>query len=384
MSPRSSAASAVGLRALRLLRVLPAPGSYTGHMPFFLALIAALGQESPLTAEEERERFSLAPGFTAELVAADPDVSKIVDISFDDAGRMWAVTAVEYPVDANETPEAAEIYQGGGRDRVLVFDTPCAPGRQVPRTFADGLAIPLAVLPTSDGVLVGQGPDILRLRDTDGDGKADQREVVLTGFGIQDSHLMPHRFMRFPGDWIVTAQGAFNYSRVETRSGDVVPFDQTKMARFKPDGSVFEVIGWGLNNIWGIVLDRRGRVFIQEANDLGYPVVPFHLYASYPGIGMHKAKPYSPWQPPLSDFTMGGTGLSGLAHGEAGGFPAPWNQLFFVANPITSRVQTVRYDEAGERLQKLGPLLTSEDEWFRPIAIHFGPDGCLYVVDWYI
>ena len=111
-------------------------------------------------------------------------------------GDVWALTAVEYPVDGNEVPTAIELYRNGGRDRVLVFDTPTAAGVQTPRTFADGLAIPLAVLPTSNGVLVGQGPDILRLRDLDHDGVADRREVVLTGFGIQDSHLMPHRFTR--------------------------------------------------------------------------------------------------------------------------------------------------------------------------------------------
>lgn len=364
---------------------------------------------SPLTPEQERASFSLPPGFEIELVAAEPEVPKPITVVFDDAGRMWTMTAVEYPVDANENPARAQaLFAGQGRDRVLIFDTPTAPGRQLPRVFADGLAIPLGLLPWQDGCLVQHGTDILFLRDTDGDGRADGREVFLTGFGIQDSHLFPHQFTRGPNDWIYLAQGAFNYSRVKDRSGRVVPFDQTKLARVRPDGTGFEIVGWGLNNIWGFVIDRQGEMFIQEANDLGYPVVPFSIGANYPGIGMHKARPYAPWQPPLADFAMGGTGLSGLALAEdRDGFPPPYRDVMYVANPITSRIQAIKIHRevrtaspppdagrgpgdlglreflSGYRLEKLPDFLTSGDPWFRPVAIHFGPDSCLYIVDWY-
>ncbi|MCZ6597451.1 MAG: hypothetical protein O7B99_07430, partial [Planctomycetota bacterium] len=351
----------------------------------FLA-VQEVAKSGALSPEEELAAFTVAPGFVVELVAAEPDTPKVVDVAFDDAGRMWAVTAVEYPVDGNETPEALELYRRGGRDRVLVFDTPTAPGRQTPRTFADGLALPLAILPYRDGALVGHGPDVLFLRDTDGDGRADVREVVLTGFGIQDSHLLPHRFTRGPGGWIYVAQGAFNESDVRAGDGTVTEFDKCKVGRFKPDGSRFELVGVGLNNIWGFVIDRLGRFFVQEANDLGYPVVPFHLGASYPGIGSHRFRPYSPWQPPLADFRVGGTGLSGLALSEdPGGFPDDWDGVFLVANPVMNAIQSIRLYRDGDvpRLERVDDLLTSADPWFRPIAIHFGPDGFLYVVDWY-
>ena len=352
----------------------------------FAGRLAAQGGPSPQSPEAQVASFSLAPGYAIELVAADPDLAKVVDLCFDDAGRMWAVTAVEYPLDANETPGAEEIYSRGGRDRVLVFDTPCAPGRQVPRTFADKLAMPMSVLPIADGVLVAHGPQILMLRDTDADGTADSREVVLEGFGVQDSHLMPHRMLRGPGEWIYVMQGAFNSSRVRTKSGAVVAFDQCKIGRFKRDGLRFEVVGTGLNNIWGFVIDPRGGMWIQEANDLGYPVVPFYLGASYPGIGDHRARPFSPMFPALSDFAMGGTGLSGLALSEdPRDFPPPYGGAMIVANPIARQVQGVRVTSADglHELEKLGDLITSSDPWFRPIAVHFGPDGCLYIVDWY-
>ena len=291
-------------------------------------------------------------------------------------------------MDENESPERARaLFAGQGRDRVLVFDTPALPGRQTPRVFADGLAIPLGVLPYRDGVFVGHGRDILFLRDTDGDGKADKREVVLTGFGIQDSHLFPHQFTRGPGEWFYLAQGAFNYSKVKGTDNHVVEFNNTKMARFRADGTGYEIVCWGPNNIWGFVINRQGEMFIQEANDLGYPCMPFFIGAAYPGIAMHKPKSYAPFQPPTAtNFAMGGTGLSGLALSEdRDGFPPPYRDVMYVANPITRQVQALKIHRDGPhyRFEKLADFVNCSDPWFRPVAIHFGPDSCLYIVDWY-
>src|SRR5438046_2879587 len=110
---------------------------------------------SPLAPEDELATFTVPPGFKVELVAAEPDGGKFVTVVFDHAGRMWTMTAFEYPLDANETPaEAKALFARGGRDRVLVFDSPTARGRQKSRTFAEGLAIPLGLLPYKNGVFV--------------------------------------------------------------------------------------------------------------------------------------------------------------------------------------------------------------------------------------
>ncbi len=383
----------VQVRAIHIRPLPDTPGAMTWRRHDKMQSLADQGSAPIRSAAEEAAGFHVADGFVVELVASEPSMNKVVDLGFDDAGKMWAITAVEYPIDGNESEEAAELYARGGRDKVLVFDEPWEAGPQTPRVFADGLVIPLALLPTAgangDEVLIGQGPHILRLKDEDGDGRSDSREVVLTGFGIQDSHLMPHRFVRAPGGWIYLAQGAFNSSRVETSTGAVVQFDKCKVGRFRPDGSRFEVVGTGLNNIWGFVIDRLGDKWIQEANDLGYPLVPFEHGASYPGIGNLRSRPHSPWRPALASFRMGGTGLSGLALSQdRAGFPAPWDQTFLVANPILSCIQGItarRFDDDPSRvdLTRAGDLLVSEDKNFRPIAVHFGPDGCLYIVDWY-
>jgi len=372
----------------------------------------APAKASPLSPEEQQATFSVPPGFKVELVAAEPDGGKFVAIHFDHAGRMWTMTALEYPLDANEAGvEAKALFERGGRDKVLVFDTPTLPGRQTARTFADGLVMPLGVLPYKGGAYVQYGDAVRFYFDTNGDGKADGFTNVLTGFGIEDSHLFPHQFTRAPGGWFWLAQGAFNYSKVKTTDGTQTDFNKTKLARWRPDGSQFETIGWGPCNIWGLVLDRHGEAFIQEANDQGWPVMPFLESASYPLCGDDVPRPYAPPFPKTGEKEMGGTGLSGLALSEgADSFPGEWRDVFFINNPITRKVQAIRvhrgsrrgneadglpaganppphvggYDYGnGWQLENLPDFVLSSDPWFRPVAMAFGPDGCLYVVDWY-
>ncbi|MDG2123612.1 MAG: DUF1080 domain-containing protein [Verrucomicrobiales bacterium] len=347
-------------------------------------------KESPLTPAEQLKTFTVPDGYTVELVASEETgLPKPITVSFDDAGRMWSITATDYPVDANETPDQAmALWKNGGSDRVVVFDEPHKPGPHTPRTFADGLAMPMGILPYKSGAIVGHGPEILFLDDTDGDGSADSRTVLVKGFGVQDSHLMPHQFTRLPGGWIAMAQGAFNRSQVVAADHPPVSFDYCKMGRFKPDGSNFETIAYGLNNIWGFVLGREGEMFIQEANDLNYSVAPLQAGSSYPGIGNQKFKPYAPFAPPATTFKLGGTGLSGLAlsDDESGGFPGQWDNVTFVANPITNTINAVKVSPGtagGYQMQRLDDFLHCADPWFRPIAITFGPDGCLYITDWY-
>ncbi|MFM9078736.1 MAG: family 16 glycoside hydrolase, partial [Opitutaceae bacterium] len=362
----------------------------------------AMGTD-PLSPERQRASFRVPAGFEVELVAAEsPGLGKFIGLSWDARMRLWSMTALEYPVDANENKaESDALFARGGRDRVVVFDEPHAAAPGPPRVFADGLVMPLGVQPWRDGALVQYGADIRFYRDTDGDGRADRHEVVLTGFGTQDSHLFPHQFLRQPGGWMFVAQGLFNYSKVRRPDGrpfadgaTEVPFVQCKLARFRPDGSAFENLTAGPNNIWGLVTSREGETFLQEANDQGYPVIPYA-----PGIWVRTGsrdllRPYQPLMPaPLAPAQMGGTGLSGLALAEdrdglfrgPAGATAPGTKVFDLANPITGAIQIVTATPDGprDRYAKQADFLTTDDRWFRPIAIAFGPDGALYIVDWY-
>ncbi len=351
--------------------------------------------------EQERQCFQLPPGFVAELVASEEQgVAKPITMAWDALGRMWTMSAREYPLDGNENPARAEaLYASGGRDQVLVIDHPEKPGPHQPRVFASGLAIPLGLLPDLDGTgaLVQHGSQIRHYHDTNHDGKADGFDVILEGFGTQDSHLMPHQFERAPGGWIYLAQGLFNASKVR-RPGGVAfadgalekPFIACKLARFRPDGSDFELLTAGPNNIWGLFQTRAGETFLQEANDMGIPVAEFEPGTHYVTSSKDKLRAYAPQIPASMTTSMGGTGLSGLAVAEDRDSPFAraygGDHVIYVANPITSRIQVISTATAENRhpdYYKREDFLVSSDPWFRPVAIHFGPDGFLYIADWY-
>src|SRR6185369_2089629 len=160
-------------------------------------------------------------------------------------------------------------------------------------------------------------------------------------------------------------------------TGKEQQFDQTRMAKFRYDGSDFEITSQGPCNIWGLVLDGEGQAWIQEANDYGYPTMPFHTYANYPGCSDRQWKSYAPEFPGTApDFKMGGTGLSGLALSDKqGAWPAAYADVMYVANPITRQIQAIKIKPDGSRFSytKLPDFINCSDEWFRPVAITFGP-----------
>jgi len=356
---------------------------------------------SPFSPEDQKASFTVPEGFEVELVTSEEQgVGKPITVAWDPEGRLWTMTAFEYPIDANENaPQAEALFAKGGRDKVLVIDNPYGPGPHKPRVFADGLVMPLGMLPLDNGVMVQYGHEIRLYEDKDGDGRSESFQPLLKGFGIQDSHLFPHQFERATGGWIYLAQGLFNTSNVVRPDGSPfpngaksIPFTECKLARMKADGSDFELLSGGPNNIWGLGTARDGEVFLQEANDMGIPVAEFIAGTHYASRASNKIHPYAPVIPaslPPKD-RMGGSGLSGLAIAEDAGsaFAAPYGdrKAIYVANPITNRIQviTVGRDGAGHLdYRKESDFLTTTDSWFRPVAIHFGPDGALYVVDWY-
>ena len=354
-------------------------------------------QGTVLSAEEQLKKFHLPEGYEIELVVKESEgLGKFVSVYFDQRGRMWTQTALEYPLDANENPAAPEaVYASHGKDKVLVYPRESvngpipAGGLTNPTVFADGLAIPIGMLPwgNGDSCYVQHGHDLKLYKDTNGDGKADKFDVILTGFGVQDSHLFPHQFTRAPGGWIWMAQGLFNNSKVHKPGSDVIiDYPKCGMARFRPDGSEFEMTSVGPNNIWGLVITSEGEAFIQEAHDYGYPIMPLHEYAYYPGGMEALKKSYQPDFPPQAEFRMGGTGLSGLALIESGALCAPKAaHTMAVANPIISKIQTIGMHRGGAywKLEQLPDLITCDDPFFRPVGLTNGPDGCIYFVDWY-
>lgn len=349
--------------------------------------------EAPrLAPGEQQAAFALPDGFSIELVASEEQgVEKPVALHFDAAARLWTMTATEYPLDTND-PQQAEVarrkWRDGGRDRVLVIDEPLAPGPHVPRVFADGLVMPMSVLPVGDGAMVAHGPEMLRLRDTDGDGRADRRDVLLRGFGVQDSHTMAHQLMWLPDGSVLTVQGVLDSGGVTDADGKTTAFNYGKFASFRPDGTGFRLIGAGLNNTWGVLLQRNGRMWVQEANSFDHSIAPFEEGVHFHGWNEEPFLKDAPWQPGVGEIDLGSTGLSGLAQSEdrAGGFPPDWQRRMLIANAVTGAINSVTAEprpEGGWMVTRGPDLVTCADRRFRPVHLAFGPDACLYIVDWY-
>ncbi|MGV8879167.1 MAG: PVC-type heme-binding CxxCH protein [Sphingobacteriaceae bacterium] len=367
------------------------------------------------TPEAELAGFKLPPGFIIELVASERDgVINPIDITFDDAGRLWTQTARMYPLDPisdiqwddltrlmNDENEQKnhpnfkrilDLYQGKtkGTDKILVLSNLYSDKVPVKTTvWADGLTIPMSILPYKNGCYVAQGSEMFFLNDTNKDGKADERIPMFTGFGFTDTHTMAHALIRGPGDWIYFSHGALNKGKVTSYRSDVkLNIDYSKIARFSLDAQKMELVSSGLNNIWGFQLRNNGQWYGCEANDLGYSVVPMESGTGFPGIGNERIRDYQPWMPELHKFRIGGTGISGLAFADdlSGSFPSEWKDVAFLANPITSTINAVkiiRNADGTVTASHLPDLLTSEDKYFRPVNMEFGPDGCLYIADWY-
>jgi putative membrane-bound dehydrogenase-like protein len=371
-------------------------------------------EDGPLTPEQQLESFKLPEGFIIELVASERDgIINPIDLTFDESGRLWTQTATMYPLDPvsdikwndlldlMNNPEAqknhpefkriSKLYKGEtkGDDKILILSNLFDDSPLKINVWADGLTIPQSILPYKNGAFVAQGSELFLLQDTNNDGKADKRIPYFTGFGFTDTHTMAHTLIRAPGNWIHFSHGALNKGEVKAYESDLkLRMDYSKIARFSTSGREMEIVNSGLNNIWGYQLRHNGQWYGTEANDLGYSVVPMESGTSFPGIGNEKIRPYQPWLPPFHEFRVGGTGLSGLAFADdaSGSFPEEWKDVAFLANPITGTINSVkiiRNSDGSYSSKHLEDLLVSEDPWFRPVNMEFGPDGSLYIADWY-
>ena len=336
-----------------------------------------------------------------------------IDLTFDESGRLWTQTATMYPLDPisdikwndlinlmndqdaqknhPEFKRILDLYQGKtkGEDKILILSNLFNNDPLHVSVWAEGLTIPQSILPYKDGAFVAQGSELFLLQDSNNDGISDKRTPYFTGFGFTDTHTMAHSLIRAPGNWIHFSHGALNKGEVSAYNSDLkIRMDFSKIARFSTSGTKMEIVNSGLNNIWGYQLRHNGQWYGIEANDLGYSIVPMEHGTGFPGIGNERIRPYQPWMPQLHEFRVGGTGLSGLAFPDdtKGSFPEEWNDVAFLANPITGKINSVkivRNADGSVSAEHLEDLLVSDDPWFRPVNLEFGPDGSLYIADWY-
>jgi putative membrane-bound dehydrogenase-like protein len=367
-----------------------------------------------LPAAEQQALFRLPPGFAIQLVAAEPQIQKPLNVAFDAAGRVWVTGSTLYPWPARSDALGAEIagFEKNWDDNQLAFrglaspppppehgldsvrilsDFDPATGRARKTTvFADGLNIPIGVLPLprasgarGDSALVYSIPAIWRLTDTDGDGRADVREKLYDGFGFKDTHGMSSSYWLWFDGWVYGTHGFANHSAVTDRAGRTVTLRSGHTYRFRPDGSRFEIFAHGQTNPYGLAFDARGHVYTADSHSK--PVYLLLPGGYYEGIGGDNAHDGLGFAPAITQDLHGSSAIAGIAHYSAAAFPPEFQGQLFNGNPVTRRVNRVRLDWSGSTPQAVrqADFLTSDDPSFRPVQVKLGPDGALWIADFY-
>ena len=311
--------------------------------------------------------FNLPEGMEIQLVASDPMIAKPVQMNFDSKGRLWLVSSGMYP---HIVPGAEE------NDKVLILEDTNGDGVADKRTiFADNLHIPTAVLPADGGAYVANSTEIIFLKDTDGDGKADQRRVVLSGFGTEDTHHIVHTFEQGPDGMLYFLQSIYIHSHLETPYG-VRRLMGGGIWHFRPETQRAEILSKGLINPWGFIFDEHGQTFATDGagghgiND----IFPRSVFRTSPGA-KRIVDGLNPGQPKLCGLEI----LSG-SH-----IPEKLRGVLIAPDFRGHRINAYRLNPEGSSYNstRIDDFLSSSHRAFRPIDVKMGPDGALYIADWY-
>jgi putative heme-binding domain-containing protein len=329
----------------------------------------------PRTPAEEQKGFHLPPGFKIQLVAAEPEIGKPMNLAFDERGCLWMTQSREYPY-------AAPTNQPG-RDEIKILSDFDDNGRaRKIATFADGLNVPIGIYPSQGGAIAFSIPGIYRFEDTDGDGRADKRELLYSGQGYElDTHGLTSGFRRGYDGWLYACHGYRNHSRIQGKDGHTITMNSGNTYRLRLDGSRVEQFTWGQVNPFGLQFDPLGDVFSADCHSS--PVYLLLRGAYYPSFG----KPHDGlgFGPNICAHSHGSTAIAGIALYYDDQFPPEYRGNSFLGNVMTSRINRDSFVERGStRIAKEEPdFLRCDDPWFRPVDLALGPDGALYVADFY-
>ena len=340
--------------------------------PDFQALVR---KADSLDTAESLKLFDVPDGFRMELVAASPDIGQPMNLAFDERGRMWVTSTLEYPY-------PAPLGQPG-RDTIKILEDSNGDGAYDKlTTFADGLNIPTGIYPYRDGVIAWSIPNIWFLRDTDGDGTADKREKLYGPLGFErDTHGMQSSFTRGLDGWLHLTHGFNNTTTVNATDGSSITMNSGNTYRVQLDGSSVQQFTFGQVNPFGMCLDSFGNFYTADCHSS--PIYQLIRDAYYPSFG----KPHDGmgFAPTVIRHTHNSSGLCGIVFNQSNHWPAEFHDNIFVGNVVTSRVNRDRIQWRGSSPKgtKLPDLIRTRDPWFRPVDLQFGPDGALYIADFY-
>ena len=386
-------------------------------------------------------KMKVPDGYEVRNFAAEPMVVNPVAMTWDHRGRLWVVELFEYPSGAktpNEYSKTAtdekfrpvvKTDANSPRDKVVIIEDTDNDGKADKRTvFAEGLNLATAVLCGYGGVFVGQAPNMLFFRDTNGDDKADEYKTVLTGFGLEDRHELLNSFCWGPDGYMYFTHGVFTHSKVR-RPGE--PDDKGKTLNagvyrvritpvgphgtgkvtvsasdgVRPDGkgtgkitshpvvdkpdphaAFHEVYADGTSNPWGVDFDARGNAFVEAC-------VIDHLFHMAPG-GIYTRQGGAPENPyayellpsivPKDHPRHFRAAYAGIQIYQGGIYPADTHGNVFFGNIHDNAIHEEALEPVGAtfKAKPVRDFLRANDGWFRPVSIQTGPDGFLWVMDW--
>ena len=337
----------------------------------------------PLSAEESMTYTQVPVEFDLKLFASEPDIINPICLAWDERGRLWVAETVDYP---------NEIRDSGGRDSIKILEDTDGDGKCDKVTvFADGFNIVTSMVFVDGGLLIAQAPDFIFLQDTDGDDRADVRKVILSGWGKGDTHAGPSNLRYGFDNWVYGTVGYSGFRN--TFNGGEKRFAQG-MYRMKSDGSDIEFLYQFNNNTWGAGFNAEGDAFGSTANNNPsfFGGIPSTTYPD--GMRGMTAKmiasssTFHPITPNIRQVDVFGGYTAGAGHSFAlsDAFPPAYrNTIAFVNGPtgnLTGRYRVER-DGAGFAAKNAFAFAASADEWFSPVAAEVGPDGALWIADWY-
>ncbi len=354
--------------------------------------------------EEALATFEVAPGFQIEQIASEPLISDPVAMEIDEFGRMYVVEMHGYPLDKSGTGKVRLLSDSDGDGKM-----------DKTTIFAEGLVLPTGIMRWKKGVMVTDPPNVLYLEDTDGDGKADKRDTLLTGFAMSNPQHNFNNPILGIDNWIYLGhEPAVTTKTFQKEFGDrggeiIYPGKANsprlpenglgRGVRFRPDNLGLEVLSSYTQ--FGHTFDKWGRYLLVSNANPGYHEVIANRYLNRnpdlliskvtQTMSDHSGEVFPITKNPLHQLlTDVGvfTSACGITSYQGGLFPAPYDSVTFVAEPVSNIVHADIVRDKGasfttSRTQSTKEFLASTDSWFRPVNMYTGPDGALYVVDYY-
>ncbi len=336
------------------------------NLPPLEAVAEGRGANEWLKPADERNAFRVDPRFEVNLFASEeqfPELARPIQMRWDARGRLWVSCSTTYP----------HVYPGAEpADKIVILEDTDRDGRADTCTvWAEDLHIPLSFELTSKGVIVSEQPHLSLIEDSDGDGKADRREKLLTGFGTEDSHHALHDLVWTPDGDLLMRESIFHNTQVETPYGPVRARNSAWFQFNLPSQRLTAFGSYPTTNPWGVTFD-----------DWGNHVASHPVFAN----PFHATNPPYPHQHPPAGKIQAYSGVCGHEFVDFPMWPAELQGAFIkVRYKPTNKVEIHQWIEHDDHYEEkfVSDLVFSENLSFIPVDIGFGPRGDLFVCDWY-